>query len=338
MTLLERQLEASVREHEPVHALTVVSQQQQALAPVLRFTEEQEVMIRDTYANGASSSEFKVLMEVAKARNLNPLLKQVFFVKRWDSQKEKFIWAAQVSIDGLRAIAERTRMYDGQDEPEFEHDKDGFIVLARVRVYKKGIPRPFVGVARWGEYVQKKKDNKPTKFWADMPYTMLGKCAEALAIRKAFPEDSGGLYVPEEMMQSDNGRPQLENQEEPRQLGAINPHDQEGDTPDGDPEIYEKLRGELASVDISIESCDSYQKLLMLRAVTGYKAGAPTDWQTRYKAAEPSLNGAQRKEIGRLWNRCDRQLAKLEEKLKPSAEASFTDPTDDDGDDFDRSA
>jgi hypothetical protein len=130
-----------------------------------------------------------------------------------------------------------------------------------------------------------------------------------------------------------------QHQEEPRQLGAINPHDQEGDTADGDPEIYEKLRGELASVDISLGAADTYQKVLTLRATVGYKGGAAqTDWQNRYRAAYDSLNGEQRKEIGRLWQRCDRQLAKLEEKLKPSAEESFTDPPDDEGDDFDRSA
>jgi len=124
-----------------------------------------------------------------------------------------------------------------------------------------------------------------------------------------------------------------QHQEEPRQLGAINPHDQEGDTADGDPEIYEKLRGELASVDISLEVCDTYQKVLTLRATVGYKGSAtPTDWQNRYRAAYDSLNGEQRKEIGRLWQRCDRQLAKLEEKLKPSAVDSFTDPPDDEAD------
>jgi len=332
-TLLERQLEASVNEkavslHDTRGAIVRLPDQHSTL----QFTEQQEEMIRSNYSTGATKSEFEVLMAVAKARKLNPLLKQCFFIKRKDKKLNKDVWSVQVSIDGLRAIAERTGAYDGQDEPEFEHDKDGYITVARVRVYKKGVSRPFVGTARWSEYVQQ-YNGEPTKFWADMPYTMLGKCAEALAIRKAFPEDSGGLYVAEEMMQAEAPTPPE------RQLGAINPHDQEGDSADGDPETYEKLRGELASVDISLEVCDSYQKVLTLRATVGYKGSAtPTDWQNRYRAAYDSLNGEQRKEIGRLWQRCDRQLAKLEEKLKPSAEASFTDPPDDDPEDFDRSA
>ena len=53
-------------------------------AGTLEFTSEQRAMIRDTFANGASDGEFAVLMEVARARRLNPLLKQVHFFQRYD--------------------------------------------------------------------------------------------------------------------------------------------------------------------------------------------------------------------------------------------------------------
>lgn len=190
-------------------------------AAPLVFTEEQRRMIRDSFANGASDAEFAVLMEIAKARRLNPLLRQVHFVSRWDSQKGREVWATQVSIDGLRAVAERTGLYSGQDEPEFEEGPDGSPKLCRVKVYRKDWPRPAVGVAYWSEYVQTRKDKAtgrqiPTSFWQRMPHTMLAKCAESLALRKAFPEDTSGLYTPEEMGQAENDRPEEQPAESPR--------------------------------------------------------------------------------------------------------------------------
>ena len=164
------------------------------------WSAEQRDLIRTTFANGASDAEFAALVAVAEARNLNPFTRQVFFVKRWDSAKRCETWAVQVSIDGLRAIAERTGLYAGQDEPEYEHDDKGAIVLCKVRVYRKDWGnRACVGVAYWGEYVQCTKEGRPTSMWQKFAHVMIAKCAEALALRKAFPEVASGLYTGDEM-------------------------------------------------------------------------------------------------------------------------------------------
>ena len=178
----------------------------------LEFTDEQRKMIRDAFANGANEQEFGVLMEVAKARRLNPLMRQIHFVSRWDSQKSRNVWATQVSIDGLRAIAERTGIYAGQDEPEFVESPDGAIKCCKVRVYRKDWgDRAAVGVAYWNEYVQTYREKSSgkevvTPMWRKMPHVMIAKCAEAIALRKAFPEDMSGLYTPDEMGQAENDR------------------------------------------------------------------------------------------------------------------------------------
>lgn len=183
---------------------------------VFEFSPEQRKIIRDTYCNGATDQESAVLMEIAKARRLNPLMGQIHFVKRWDSGKRCEVWRAQVSIDGLRAIAERTGLYDGQDEAEF--DEDGkTIKLCKVRVYKKGIARPFVGLAHWSEYVQTTKDGSVNSMWARGPHFMLAKCAEAQAFRRAFPEDTSGLFIPEEMGSDAPTAPQQVTIEPPKQ-------------------------------------------------------------------------------------------------------------------------
>lgn len=164
------------------------------------WSAEQRDLIRTVFANGASDAEFAALVAVAEARNLNPFTRQVFFVKRWDSAKRCETWAVQVSIDGLRAIAERTGLYAGQDEPEYEHDEKGAITLCKVRVYRKDWGnRACVGVAYWSEYVQCTKEGRPTSMWQKFAHVMIAKCAEALALRKAFPEVASGLYTGDEM-------------------------------------------------------------------------------------------------------------------------------------------
>lgn len=169
----------------------------------VRFTPEEKKIILDTCCGGASESEARALLAIAEARGLNPLLGECYFVKRWDSQARCEKWAVQASIDSLRIKAEQTGLYAGQDEPEYEHDKEGRLVLARVRVHRKDWTRPAVATARWGEYVQTTKDGAPTRFWQRMPYNQLAKCAEALALRKAFPAVLAKLYVPEEMAQAE---------------------------------------------------------------------------------------------------------------------------------------
>lgn len=192
----------------------------------LRFSSDQRRLIIETCCVGASQAEADRLIASAEARGLNPLLGDCYFVKRYDTQSRREIWAVQASIDALRTKAEQTGLYAGQDEPEYEYGDGGQVTLARVRVWRHDWPRPAVGVARWAEYVQTTRDGGPTKFWRQMPHNQLAKCAEALALRKAFPAVLARVYIPEEMAQADNEaelridqapRPALP---EPKQNGA----------------------------------------------------------------------------------------------------------------------
>jgi len=171
-----------------------------------RFSDEQKALILKTCCGGAAAHEAQVLVAIAEARGLNPITGECYFVKRYDKDRG-VVWAVQASIDSFRIKAEETGDYAGQDEPTFEYNDKNEVVAAKVAVYRKSVPgRPFaVGVARWDEYVQTTKDGRPTRFWSQMPHNQLAKCAEALALRKAFPKVLAKIYTPEEMAQAGNG-------------------------------------------------------------------------------------------------------------------------------------
>ena len=173
------------------------------------FTPTQLSTIKNNLAKGASDEELRYFIAVCSRTGLDPFLRQIYWVKRWDAQLEREVGTIQVGIDGYRAMASSTGQYDGQDAPEWCGPdgvwreiwlEDGPPFAARVAVYRKDVSRPIVGLVRYSSFVQKKKGGDPNRMWATMPAEMLAKCAEAQALRKAFPKDLGGMTTTEEAL------------------------------------------------------------------------------------------------------------------------------------------
>jgi hypothetical protein len=120
-------------------------------------------------------------------------------VKRWNSQRGVFEFTAQTGIDGYRLTAERSGGYAGSDEPTFDNEEKPR--KATVTVYRlvNGVRCPFTASARWDEFFPGEKQGF---MWKKMPCVMLGKCAEAQALRKAFPAELSDVYTKEELEQS----------------------------------------------------------------------------------------------------------------------------------------
>lgn len=167
------------------------------------FSTSQIDLIKTQIAPDCNDAELSLFISVCERTGLDPFSRQIFAIKRKDSNapggKKMSI---QTGIDGYRLIAERTGKYAGNLDAVYEYDGKGGLRKATVTVLKmlNGVSCPFTSSALMDEY----KPSAPGPLWAKMPHVMLAKCAEACALRKAFPADLSGLYTTEEMHQADD--------------------------------------------------------------------------------------------------------------------------------------
>src|SRR3990167_7540775 len=162
-----------------------------------KLSRNQIDLIKNTVAKGASDDELRLFIQVCKGAQLNPFMRQVHLVPRWDSKLGQEVRVIQVGIDGFRAVAESSGKYAGNDDPIYEGEKEveygsektgakkvTVPLKATVTVYKllDGQRYPFTATARWEEYYPGPRMGFQ---WHIRPYLMLGKCSEALALRKA---------------------------------------------------------------------------------------------------------------------------------------------------------
>ncbi len=180
----------------------------QALAkaePSAFLTPERIQIVRNSIAPDLSPAEFAHFIDVASTLRLDPLRKQIYAIKTGGRV------AHIVGIDGFRTTAMRTGALDGHQGP-FWAGPDGQWrevwlektppAAAMIRVFRKGHSNPYTGIATYESYCKRDRGGKPTGNWATMADVMIAKCAESLALRKAFPDDLAGVYSPEEMDQA----------------------------------------------------------------------------------------------------------------------------------------
>lgn len=173
------------------------------LAPVM--DDEGIALVKRTICKGASDDELALFMRVCQRTGLDPFARQIYAVRRGGQM------TIQIGIDGFRLIAQRTGLYAGQQGPEWCGEdgvwRDSWLstqtpAAARVMVLRRDFDAPVVGIARWSSY----SDGR-SPMWKKMPEHMLAKAAEALALRKAFPQELAGLYTGDEHSEASASAP-----------------------------------------------------------------------------------------------------------------------------------
>lgn len=198
---------------EPTGSTLAISREQDG------FTDKQIAALRQLGVKDAGPADLAVFFHHAQRTGLDPFAKQIYLIGRWSREGTKY--TIQTGIDGYRLIARRAVDQRGETlgyEDTLWCDQNGQWTdvwlsstppaAAKVVVLRNGNRYP--ATALWSEYVQTVKDGTPNSMWARMGANQLAKCAEALALRKAFPQDLSGIYTTDEMGQAENSRPRAE--------------------------------------------------------------------------------------------------------------------------------
>ncbi len=171
-----------------------------------------KVLTDAIFPNATTVESILMALTYCKARNLDIFKRPVHIVPMWSTAERKMIDTIWPSIAELRTTAARTGQYAGKDETVFGPDKTAkvgavevtFPEWAQTTVYRmvQGVRCPFVGPkCYWLEYyAQAARDKKePNDRWKRALHGQIEKCAEAGALRMAFPEEIGNEYAAEEM-------------------------------------------------------------------------------------------------------------------------------------------
>lgn len=160
----------------------------------------------------ATNADLAVFMHVCQRTGLDPFSRQIYMLNRRTKEGDQWVTkqTIQVGIDGFRVIRDRvaqrlgvtveyedTIWYEADGSPHHVWLWDHAPTACNVTVVKDG--KRFPGVVRTASYQATNKQGDPIAQWKTQPDHMIEKCAEAFALRRAFPHDLGGIALDDEM-------------------------------------------------------------------------------------------------------------------------------------------
>lgn len=271
-----------------------------------KFTPEEIALIHRTYMEGAKADDVALFIATCERTGLDPFARHIMPSSRNTQKNGQWVtvWTWIVTIDGLRKIAVDSGDYEGQEGPwwcgpdgvwkEVWSGKDPCFA-AKVLVHRRGFRTGLSGIAKYDSYVQKKRDGLPNSVWTNLGDHMTAKCAEALALRRAYPNEMAGLYTDDEEMA-------LEPSHE-----ALKPTTPT--TPSSTPEAWD--------IDSESEFITTLD-----RAYIAFKAGIddPTKGQAEYEKFAAKCKGRKVEPAEKVLTEMAAYVEKLENAAKAKAE------------------
>lgn len=180
-------------EPRPETGLTLVAPDSKPgkLANVLGMPLEYVNLVKDVAAKGTTDEEFCLFLQICHDTGLNPLTREIWCYKLWDTLAGRELPVIHASIQGKRKAADRIGGYCPGKETEYRYDNAGNLLSATAHVKRKieGDWQEVSFTAFWDEFVKYKRDGRTLSGkWATMGHHMLGKCAENHALNRAFPQ------------------------------------------------------------------------------------------------------------------------------------------------------
>lgn len=184
----------------------------------LRILEQSQIIPKNT-----PREQVMVFANVCRNKNLDPFSKEIYLTKY--NTKHGVRYTIITGIDGYRGLAHETGLYSHTEDYVFDEGLTEYEMIqgnrklpttATSTVWKLNPAFqqvPVTSTVRWSEYAPN-LENRDAFMWKRMPFLMLGKCAEALALRKAFSRKLSGIYLDSEMQQAKKNPEQEGNPDE----------------------------------------------------------------------------------------------------------------------------
>ena len=144
-------------------------------------------------ASNLTQAEVTQFIEIAQGFGLNPFKREIYASKYGNN------FSVIVGYETYIKRAERSGRLAGWNVTTDGKMDDGSL-RAIITIHRNDFTHPFVHEVFYSEYVQRTKEGRPTKFWADKPYTMIKKVAMAQGFRLCFSDELGGMpYTADEL-------------------------------------------------------------------------------------------------------------------------------------------